>query len=102
LGLKNSVFKTPSGLNTEPQQGAGNDTNYNSKTTPYDLIRMLIAVRNTPAVYSSMSTRSFNYFLNGKRESTFNIMLGSSAWTSWEEKTGFKILAGKGGSLGGT
>lgn len=101
LGLKNSVFKTPSGLNTEPRQGAANSTDYNSYTTPYDLIRLLIAVRNTPGVFSAMSTRTYPYFLNGTRNTRVNIMLGSSVWKEWEEETQYEILAGKGGSLGG-
>ena len=29
-------------------------------------------------------------------------MLGSSAWKKWEEETQYEILAGKGGSLGGS
>lgn len=103
IGMKNTTFKTPSGLNRKPVNAnkVAVSNEYNSHTTAYDLLRLMVAVKHTPTVLTAMGSARCDYFKNGGGYYALHSCLGNSTWTAWAEENGYTILAAKGGSLSG-
>lgn len=103
IGMNNSFFKTASGLCSRMAyyNASYYGQSYNSYTTAYDLLRLLIAARHTPAVLSAMSTISYTYTRNSERATTHHSVLAHSGWTKWASDNGYTMIAAKGGSLNG-
>lgn len=103
IGMNNSFFKTASGLcgRMAHYNASYYGQSYNSYTTAYDLLRLLIAARHTPAVLSAMSTISYTYTRNSERATAYHSVLAHSGWTKWASDNGYTMIAAKGGSLDG-
>lgn len=104
LGMTNSTFVTPSGLCSKPVKydSANYSKAWNSYTTAYDLLRLLIAARHTPIVLNAMSTVKRGCIVSGAAKTLTNSVLESSSYNAWAAECGYTILAAKGGSLGGS
>jgi hypothetical protein len=105
LGMTNTVYKTPSGLCRKPISINSKDdtftTKYNSYTTAYDLLRQMVAVRHTPAVYTAMGNKSYTYYKNSVASRATHLNLNHTKWITWQKENGYTIRAMKGGSLEG-
>lgn len=104
IGMINTEFKTPTGLCSESINSSKTnfDIKYNSHSTAYDYLRLMITVRHTPAVYEAMGQKNYRYFKNGEPKLVGHSNLDNSNWEKWQKDTGYTIRAIKGGSLDAT
>ena len=114
IGMKNTVFKTPSGL-CRPLFGKSDaesaaDKKYNSWITAYDLLLLLIAARHTPLVLEAMGKSEHIFRVSGKRPDENNeftkILENEERYAAHialnptlAEEYNYKVIAAKGGSL---
>lgn len=85
LGMSNSVFYTPSGLEA------------NNRSTPEDELKLAIAVAGNSKALDIWSTKDRSFYIGGANARTVSIT--NNVYGAEPQNAAYKLLGGKGGSL---